>query len=124
MPRQQSPAVELVPVILEMDGTDELRFVPRCHGCGELLFDVTHANVAVLRSGTEHPLKKIGTYRRATVSIFDGANAVIFCWECDRKQEANNVPWENAALVLRDRNDAAQTRVAPGFRSVTASVPR
>jgi hypothetical protein len=124
MTPQQSPAVELVPVILEMDGTDELRFVPRCHGCGELLFDVTHANVAVLRSGTEHPLKKIGTYRRATVSIFDGANAVIFCWECDRKQEANNVPWENAALVLRDRNDAAQARAVPSFRSVTARVPR
>jgi hypothetical protein len=123
MTPQQSPAVQLVPVILERDGTDELRFVPRCHGCGELLFDVTHANVAVLRGDNdEHPLKKIGTYCRATVSIFEGANAAIFCWECDRKM--NNVPWENAALVLRDRNDAAQMRTVPYFRSVTARVPR
>jgi hypothetical protein len=108
---------ELVAVILEHpDGRDEIRFVPTCAGCGILVLDPTIANTAVVEGDGE--LKAAGTHLGARVSRLEGT-AVVFCWACDEKQERNNVPWANAANTFRDRNDAAQQRLEPVFRSAS-----
>jgi hypothetical protein len=106
---------ELVAVYLERNGRDELRFVPTCSGCGELVLDFTEANVAVV-DGTG-ATKPTGTYKGAKVTRIEG-RPHVFCWPCDSKH-GGNVPWVNAALVFRDRDDAAQQRLNPPFRSIT-----
>jgi hypothetical protein len=107
---------ELVPVLLEQNGKDELRFVPSCAGCGELIHDLTEANVAVVGGSSARP-KPAGTYRGAKLFRLDGI-ANVFCWECDSKTHGN-LPWVNAAAVFRNHDDAAQQRLEPTFRSVT-----
>jgi hypothetical protein len=108
---------ELVAVFLERNGKDEFRFVPPCDGCGVLIHDLTQANVAVIKGSGSGKLVDSGTYGGAKVSRIDG-HAAIFCWDCDSKRHGN-VPWLNAALVFRDRNDPAQQKLEPGFRSVS-----
>jgi hypothetical protein len=113
---QQSPT-ELVPLILERrNGRDELRFVPICRGCGKFVLDISQANVAVVGGSGARP-EPVGTYKGAKVFRLEG-RAYVFCWECDAKE--NNVPWSYAALTFRNRDDFAQQRLVPGFRSVTA----
>jgi hypothetical protein len=112
---------ELVAVLLVRNGRDEIRFVPTCAGCGEIILDPTTANVAVTRSATKPGGWKqtpIGTHFGARVSRIEGS-AFVYCWTCDAKQETNNVPWGNAAEFFRDRNDPAQQKLEPGFRSVS-----
>jgi hypothetical protein len=108
---------ELVAVFLKKNGKDEFRFVASCDGCGVLIHDPTHANVAVIQGSGSGKLVKCGTYGGATVSRLDG-RAGIYCWACDRKRNGN-IPWLNAALVFRDRNDPAQQKLDPPFRSVS-----
>ena len=113
--------MELVAVYLERNGRDELRFVPTCSGCGELVLDVTEANVAVV-GGNGSCLDLEGTHKGAKVIRIDG-RPHVFCWPCDSKH-GGNVPWVNAALVFRDRDDAAQQRLNPTFRSVARRKPQ
>jgi hypothetical protein len=115
---QHSPT-ELAPIFLKKrSGRDEIRFVPVCAGCGELIIDITKANVAVV-GGTAARPQPVGTHKGATVSRLDG-RAFVFCWDCDRVQSGNNVPWDAAALIFRNRDDAAQQPLTPTFHSVTA----
>jgi hypothetical protein len=109
---------ELVAIFVERNGRDELRFVPTCYGCGKPVLDITQANVAVVGGSAARP-KPIGTHKGAKVSRLDG-RARVCCWSCDREQKTNNVPWVYAALVFRDRDDAAQQPLNPPFHSVTA----
>ena len=109
---------DLVAVLVERNGRDELRFVPTCSSCGEPVLSLAEANVAVVGVTAARP-KAIGTHRGAKVSRLDG-RACVFCWACDRKSEEAHVPWVNAALVFRDRDDAAQQPLNPPFHSVTA----
>jgi hypothetical protein len=115
-------ATELVAVLLVRNGRDEIRFAPTCAGCGEIILDPTTANIAVARPGSPKPggwkETPIGTHFGARVSRIEGP-AFVYCWSCDEKQESNNVPWSNAAEIFRDRNDPAQQKLAPGFRSVS-----
>jgi hypothetical protein len=113
-------ATELVAVLLVRNGKDEIRFVPTCAGCGELILDPTTANIAIVTEPGSRKLKLTKTDIRhfgARVSRFEG-RASVFCWPCDAEQ-GNNVPWGNAAEFFRDRNDPAQQKLAPGFRSVS-----
>ena len=94
-----------------------MRFVPCCAGCDKLLLDLTQANVAVVGHNFDG-MTPAGTHNGAKVSRL-GGQAAIFCWECDRKQETNNVPWSNAALTFLDHDDPAQQRLHPTFRCAT-----
>jgi uncharacterized UBP type Zn finger protein len=117
----QPPSVKFVAVVLERGGRDEMRVVPLCARCGELVLDVTQANIAV--SGHRYDgMTPAGKYLGAKVSRLNGY-AEIFCWACDRKEAANNVPWSNLAETLRNHDDPAQQRLAPGFRCVTKCKP-
>jgi hypothetical protein len=119
--RSQPSSVKLVAVILERSGRDEMRFVPCCAGCDKLLLDLTQANVAVV-GHTYNGMTPAGTHNGAKVSRL-GGQAQVFCWECDGKQETNNIPWSNAALTFRDHDDPAQQRLSPTFRCVTKRKP-
>jgi hypothetical protein len=112
----QNPT-ELIPLLLERNGKDELRFVASCKGCGAPVLDPTEANVAVV-GGTAARPKPIGTHFGAKVSRLSG-RAFVYCWSCDGKEQGNRVPWDNSAQTFRDRNDAAQQRQAPPFRSAS-----
>jgi hypothetical protein len=111
----QTPT-ELVAVFLERNGRDEFRFVPTCSGCGKLVLDLSQANVAVV-GGTAARPEPVGAHNGAKVFRLNG-RAHVFCWPCDR-EHGHNVPWSAATLVFRDRDDAAQQRLNPPFRSVT-----
>lgn len=113
----QPPSVKLVAVILERGGRDEMRFVPLCADRDKLVLDLTEANVAVVGHRYDGMIPA-GIHRGAKVSRLGGF-AQVFCWECDRKQETNNVPWSNAVLTFRDCDDPAQQRLNPSFRCVT-----
>jgi hypothetical protein len=113
-----SHTTELVAVILERNGKDEMRFLPTCAGCGELILDPTTANVAVVTgTGSGKLTKTNARHLGARVSRIDG-RASVFWWPCD-EQQGNNIPWGNAALTFRDCNDSAQQRLEPSFRSVS-----
>jgi hypothetical protein len=117
----QPPSVKLVAVILERGGRDEMRFVPLCADCDKLVLDLTQANVAVVGHRYDG-MTPAGIHHGAKVSRLGGF-AQVFCWECDRKQEMNNIPWSNAALTFRDCDDPAQQRLSPTFRCVTKRKP-
>ena len=77
-----SPApTELVAIVLERNGKDEMRFVPTCAGCGELILDPTTANVAVVigtgsgkltKTDTRHLGARVSPYRRTRLRILLG----------------------------------------------------
>jgi hypothetical protein len=74
---------------------EQLKFLPVCAGCGEVIFNVAEANVAVIdNDGT------LGRPRREGDATFrEVGSASIFCWGCDR--ERNHVPWQNALGTFR-----------------------
>jgi hypothetical protein len=111
------PSVKFIAVILERRGRDEMRFVALCAGCEAPLLDVTQANIAIVGHRYDG-MTPAGTHLGAKVSRL-GGYAQIFCWECDAKQEANNIPWANAALTFRDCDDVAQQRLKPTLRGAT-----
>jgi hypothetical protein len=113
----QDPAVKFVAVVLERRGVDEMRFAPLCAGCGKIILNLPEANIAVVRHRYSG-MTPTGVHNGAKVSRLGGF-AQVFCWECDGKQEANNIPWVNAANVFRDHDDPAQQRLSPGFRAAT-----
>jgi hypothetical protein len=80
-------------------GCDHMRFFPKCSDCGKILFNIAEANLAVVDGGARR-LKRIGTYGDLEISCQTG-QALVFCWECDAKQEQNNVPWQNALGTFR-----------------------
>ena len=101
---------ELIAVLVKPEsGREELRFVPTCRGCGKPVLDFTAANVAVV-GGTSEPPSPLGTFNGARVSRLDG-RAFVFCWNCDREQDTDNVPWQNAAATFRsDRTQRGASR--------------
>jgi hypothetical protein len=109
-------STELFPVLVESKGgrRQQLRFVASCHGCGTLILDPSEANVAVV-DDSDAPPAPIKTDGDATVSLLPG-RAYVYCWDCDREQEQNNVPWQNAAQTFRD---PAQQTLEPTFQSAS-----
>jgi hypothetical protein len=92
---QELKPVEFVAVLFRPKGRrrEEFHFLPRCSGCGKIIFDVAEANFCVVE-GSLRRLKRTG-YEGTEVTN----RAALFCWECDR--EHSHVPWLNALAVLR-----------------------
>src|SRR5258708_4856275 len=95
------PSTEFVPAFnkTKSSGREELRFMPKCSECGEVVLNVAEANLAVIE-GAPRRLKRIGTHN-GTKLFQDAGWAVLLCWICDRAQERNHVPWQNALATFR-----------------------
>jgi hypothetical protein len=109
-------STELIPVLVKFKGgrRQQLRFIASCHGCGTLILDPSEANVAVV-GDSDVPSTPIKTDSGVKISRLPG-RAFVFCWDCDREQEQNYVPWQNAAQTFRD---PAQQTLEPTFQSAS-----
>ena len=76
---------------------EELLFLPKCAGCGKIIFDVTRANVAVTDRGAS-----LGSPKQdGDVTFREVGPANTYCWACDSFLDGPRVPWLNAAYVFR-----------------------
>jgi hypothetical protein len=100
IPFKEFNSLEFVPVYFKpkASGRDQLRFLPKCSGCGKVLVDISAANIAVVE-GDPCRLRRIGMHKQFELFRQTG-RALVFCWKCDSKQ-GGNVPWQNALGTFR-----------------------
>jgi hypothetical protein len=98
---QEPRPLEFVPVYFKFkrNGRERLYFLPKCSVCGKVIVNIEESNIAVIE-GKPCRLKRIGTHGDAQL-FRESGRAFLFCWECDGKQEKNNVPWQNALATFR-----------------------
>jgi hypothetical protein len=96
---QKSRLTEFVAFYVKSKGRrEELRFLPKCAGCGKVIFDVAQANIVV----TDNNGGSLGRPRREGNAILrEIGPAALYCWDCDRESDEARVPWANALGTFR-----------------------
>lgn len=96
--KPQIQSTELVACFVKSPGRREtLRFLPRCSGCGKILFNIEEANCAAVADTPTNP-QRVGVHEVTLIGP-----AEILCWPCDSKK--NHVPWANALGTFRSLDE-------------------
>jgi hypothetical protein len=80
---------------------EQLRFIPLCAGCGEIIFNIDEANLSVV-TGSPGGLRRVkgaGTQNDEFEIYREPGTGVLLCWNCDQKH--GKLPWQYARSIFR-----------------------
>src|SRR5262244_3907582 len=96
---QRFAATHLVPLLIKREGQpDTFWYAPSCSKCGQVILDLTNANVSVRDWDYEKPAK-LASFDGANFYVLNSDGAYVFCKSCDRSE---NKPWTPADCVFRN----------------------
>jgi len=87
-------------------GKAQLRFLPLCAGCDEIIFDIDKANLSVV-SGSPGGLRRVkgSVTESEEFEIYrEPRKGVLLSWSCDEKY--GKLPWQYARSIFRGLDES------------------